>query len=176
MRSRIADIRNPGDVRRELQRCRPEVVFHLAAQAMVRASWEDPALTFETNVQGSVNVLDGLRHVSSVRACVMVTTDKCYENTGRGHAFAETDRLGGNDPYSASKAAAELVIASYRKCFFRDSATARIASARAGNVIGGGDWSRDRLCRIVSAASSGANRSFFVILKRGVPGSMFSNL
>lgn len=145
MHSRIADIRNPDEVRRDLEGCRPEVVFHLAAQPLVRTSFEDPAATFETNVQGSVNVLDAIRHVSSIRACVMVTTDKCYENTGAKGAFRETDRLGGNDPYSASKAAAELAIASYRKCFFQESGTARIASARAGNVIGGGDWSRDRL-------------------------------
>lgn len=145
MRSRIADIRHPDSVRHELETWRPEVVFHLAAQPLVRKSWENPGATFETNTQGSVNVLDAIRRVSSVRACVMVTTDKCYENSGSNRAFRETDRLGGHDPYSASKAAAELAIASYRQCFFGSAGTARIASARAGNVIGGGDWSRDRL-------------------------------
>lgn len=145
MESRIADIRNAAEVRRELESRAPEVVFHLAAQPLVRASWEEPASTFETNAQGSVNVLDAIRHVPSVRACVMVTSDKCYENFGAKKAFRETDRLGGDDPYSASKAAAEVAIASYRRCFFPKGGSTRVASARAGNVIGGGDWSRDRL-------------------------------
>jgi CDP-glucose 4,6-dehydratase len=145
MQSRIADIRNAVEVRRDLQEFRPDVVFHLAAQPLVRASFDEPAVTFETNVQGSVNVLEAIRHAPSVRACVMVTSDKCYENSGAGKAFRETDRLGGYDPYSASKAAAEVAIASYRKCFFQKAGSPRIASARAGNAIGGGDWSADRL-------------------------------
>jgi CDP-glucose 4,6-dehydratase len=145
MRSRIADVRQADRVRRDLESCGPEVVFHLAAQPLVGASFGDPAATFETNLMGTVNVLEAIRRVSSVRACVIVTSDKCYENKGVNKAFRETDRLGGRDPYSASKAAAEIAIASYRHSFFQEPRAARIASARAGNVIGGGDWSSDRL-------------------------------
>lgn len=122
----------------------PEIVFHLAAQPLVRAGYADPLGTFGTNVIGTANVLDALRGVSSVRAVVAVTTDKVYHNDERPHAYGEDDQLGGHDPYSASKAASELIIASYRQAFLADQGVA-LASARAGNVIGGGDWSEDRL-------------------------------
>jgi len=123
----------------------PEVVLHLAAQALVRVSYEDPVATFTTNVTGTVHVLEAIRRTPAVRAAVMVTSDKCYENTGQGRPFREDDRLGGSDPYSASKAGAELAIAAYRRSFFGAAHAPRVISVRAGNVIGGGDWSKDRL-------------------------------
>ena len=121
-----------------------EVVLHLAAQSLVRPSYDDPVDTFTTNVQGTVNVLEAVRHVPMVRSVVIVTSDKAYANEEWVWGYRETDRLGGSDPYSASKSAAEIVTHSYRKSFFAGGPT-RVASARAGNVIGGGDWSHMRL-------------------------------
>jgi CDP-glucose 4,6-dehydratase len=124
----------------------PEIVFHLAAQPLVRASYHDPLLTYATNAMGTAHVLEAGRHAVSVKASVIITSDKCYENLETGHAYRESDRLGGHDPYSASKACAELLIASYRASFLSlDQGKPQIASARAGNVIGGGDWAADRL-------------------------------
>lgn len=123
----------------------PDTVLHLAAQPLVRESYVRPVVTFATNVMGTAHVLESVRSTPSVRAVVIVTTDKVYENDGRGIPFVESDRLAGDDPYSASKAAAEIVTASYRRSFFRDPGAPRVASARAGNVIGGGDWAPDRL-------------------------------
>ncbi len=137
----ICDVRATAAVAMSAQ---PEIVFHLSAQALVRASYRDPLTTFSTNVLGTASVLDALRKVDSVKAVVAVTTDKVYQNLEHSYPFRETDRLGGHDPYSASKAASELVIASYRESFLRSKGVA-VASARAGNVIGGGDWSEDRL-------------------------------
>ncbi len=139
-----------GDVRDEtaLARClaaaRPEVVFHLAAQPLVRASYREPLDTFDTNVIGTVRLLDAVRTCDSVRAVVVVTTDKCYDNRERDAAYQEHDPLGGADPYSASKACAELVCDAYRRSFLAATGI-RLATARAGNVIGGGDWAADRL-------------------------------
>ena len=127
-----------------IKACRPEVVFHLAAQSLVRASYQDPLETFSVNVMGAANLLNGLRGVDSVRVAVMITTDKVYQNLEQPYPYREDDTLGGHDPYSASKAASEVVIASYRSAFLADQGVA-VASARAGNVIGGGDWSDDRL-------------------------------
>jgi CDP-glucose 4,6-dehydratase len=125
---------------------RPEVVFHLAAQPLVRDGYRDPTGTIRTNVLGTTHLLEAVRRASSVRAVVVVATDKVYENPELGHPFRETEPLGGHDPYSASKAAAELVVAAYRSSFFGpDGHPARVASARAGNVLGGGDWAVDRL-------------------------------
>ena len=125
----------------------PEIVFHLAAQSLVRLSYRDPIGTFATNIMGTANLLEALRDVPSVKSVVVVTTDKCYENQDHNTAFRESDPLGGSDPYSCSKAAAELVTAAYRRSFFADGPcmTAGVATARAGNVIGGGDWAADRL-------------------------------
>ena len=123
---------------------RPSVVLHMAAQARVRRSYADPVETFATNVMGTVNLLHALRDTEHLRAALIVTTDKVYANDDSGRDFTENDRLGGHDPYSASKAAAEMATASYAASFFRDRGV-RIATARAGNVIGGGDWSQDRL-------------------------------
>ena len=127
-----------------IKSCRPEVVFHLAAQSLVRTSYRDPLETFAVNVMGTANLLNGLRGVDSVRVAVMITTDKVYQNLEQPYPYREDDALGGHDPYSASKAASEIVIASYRSAFLADNGVA-VASARAGNVIGGGDWSEDRL-------------------------------
>ena len=140
------DVRDLSALRHSMHAARPEVLFHLAAQALVRTSYADPVTTFTTNVIGTVNVLESLRSMPSVRAAVLVTSDKCYANSGEGRAFRESDLLGGSDPYSSSKACAEMAITAYRESFFlQDAASPRIVSVRAGNVIGGGDWSSDRL-------------------------------
>jgi CDP-glucose 4,6-dehydratase len=142
--STMGDIRHADDVRRFIKENPPEIVFHLAAQPLVRASYRAPLETFATNVQGTANVLEALRHTNSARVVVCVTTDKVYRNREWIWPYREEDALGGHDPYSASKAAAELVVSSYRDSFFHEQGVA-LASARAGNVIGGGDWSEDRL-------------------------------
>jgi CDP-glucose 4,6-dehydratase len=138
------DIRNATTLDAALTSFAPEIVFHLAAQPLVRASYADPILTFDTNVLGTARVLDAVRRTPSVRAVVSVTTDKCYLNDELQRPFTESDPLGGHDPYSASKACAEIVSAAYRDSFLAE-ANCALATARAGNVIGGGDWSTDRL-------------------------------
>lgn len=142
--SYLQDLRDAPAVAAIVQRADPEIVFHLAAQALVRAGYRDPLGTFATNVQGTANLLDTLRPLHELRVVVAITTDKVYRNLEHAFPYRETDPLGGHDPYSASKAAAELVIACYRDAFLAERGVA-IASARAGNVIGGGDWSEDRL-------------------------------
>jgi CDP-glucose 4,6-dehydratase len=144
MRSHRLDIRDAPAVASLAQAVQPDIVLHLAAQPLVRASYRDPLASFSTNVMGTANVLDALRGLDSVRVAVMVTTDKVYQNLEHAYPYREDDALGGHDPYSASKAASEIVIASYRDAFLARQGVA-IASARAGNVIGGGDWSEDRL-------------------------------
>ncbi|MGI4756715.1 MAG: CDP-glucose 4,6-dehydratase [Janthinobacterium lividum] len=144
------DIRDGERLRASIQEFRPEIVFHLAAQPLVRYSYEDPVGTYATNVLGTVNLLESVRHTPGVRAVVSVTTDKCYENKEWIWPYRETDPLGGYDPYSSSKACAEIVSAAYRQSFFPVAElgkkhTVAVATARAGNVIGGGDWSTDRL-------------------------------
>lgn len=142
---RRVDIRNAGAIQRVINEVQPEIVFHLAAQPLVRRSYRDPLETWSTNVMGTANVLEACRHQDSIRAIVVVTTDKCYQNREWPWGYREIDPLGGHDPYSASKAAAELVAGSYRSAFFADNSSLLLATARAGNVIGGGDWSEDRL-------------------------------
>jgi CDP-glucose 4,6-dehydratase len=127
-----------------LATAQPEVVFHMAAQPLVRASYDDPLGTYMTNVMGTAHVLDACRHIPSVKTIVAITTDKCYQNNGSGVPFVEGDALGGHDPYSSSKACSELVASAYRDSFLR-SAGVNLATARAGNVIGGGDFAADRL-------------------------------
>ncbi len=140
------DIRDAAAVERELDRARPEIVIHMAAQPLVRRSYLAPRETYETNVLGTVNVLEAVRLCEGVRAVVLVTSDKCYESRAPGAGgHREGDPLGGCDPYSSSKAAAELVAGAYRRSFFSDPGGPRLATARAGNVIGGGDWGEDRL-------------------------------
>ncbi len=148
--STIADIRDSTSLERAFKSNQPEIVFHMAAQSLVRPSYNDPVETFTTNVIGTVNVLESIRKCKSVvKAVVIVTSDKCYENRQLALGYRENDPLGGYDPYSSSKACAELVTASFRSSFFnrKDSQGngVSIASARAGNVIGGGDWAADRL-------------------------------
>lgn len=128
-----------------IQDIQPEIVFHLAAQALVRLSYDEPKLTFDTNVTGSVNVLEAIRNNNSVKSLIYVTSDKCYKNKEWIWGYRENDELGGHDPYSASKAAAEIVFSSYRDSFFSKNKNIGIASVRAGNVIGGGDWALDRI-------------------------------
>lgn len=153
------DVRDGEAVRGAFAEARPEIVMHLAAQPMVRRSYLQPALTYEINVMGTVNVLEAVRATDNVRSVVVVTSDKCYDNhgdVGRQQAFIESDAMGGSDPYSSSKGCAELVTAAYRASYFAAANAPRVASARAGNVIGGGDWGEDRLIAdVVRAAQSG---------------------
>jgi len=142
--SRFFDVREGAALDAMIKQIRPEIVFHLAAQPLVRTSYRDPVETFSTNVMGTAHVLDSLRGSEHARVAVMVTTDKVYRDGNRQRPYREDDALGGHDPYSASKAASEMVIASYRDAFLAEQGVA-VASARAGNVIGGGDWSSDRL-------------------------------
>ena len=139
------DIRDARGVVDAVTRARPEIVFHLAAQSLVRRSYREPLETWTTNVLGTANLLEACRQVEGVRAILVVTSDKCYESSGDRRRYRESDALGGHDPYSASKAAAELVSTSYRESFFDSVGSPLLATARAGNVIGGGDWSQDRL-------------------------------
>ncbi len=163
LQARIADRMDSreGDVRDFEQLCaavaeaQPEIVFHMAAQSLVRPSYESPVETFGTNVMGTAHLLEALRDVPSVRAAVIVTSDKCYENDGRAEPFAESAPMGGHDPYSASKGCAELVTAAYARSFFADS-QCTVASARAGNVIGGGDWAVDRIVPDLARAAESA--------------------
>jgi len=151
----IADLGDLEKLRKTCEDNRPDVILHLAAQSLVRRSYANPIETFQTNVLGTAHVLEAARSTPSVRACVIVTTDKCYENRETLRAYREDDALGGHDPYSASKGAAEIVTSSYRRSFFADDTSANIGSARAGNVIGGGDWAEDRLIPDVVRAIKG---------------------
>jgi len=145
VRHEIGDVRNAEAVTALVVRSRPQVVFHLAAQPLVRASYLDPVTTYATNIMGTAHLLDAVRRTEDVRAVIIVTSDKCYENTGSLWGYRETDSMGGRDPYSSSKGCAELIAKAYRQSFFQQRNAARIATARSGNVIGGGDWSSDRL-------------------------------
>jgi len=139
------DIRNYDKIREIFLRTSPDVVFHLAAQALVLDSYSLPRETFEINTMGTVNILESIRHTPSIKAGIIVTSDKCYENREWVYGYRETDPLGGHDPYSGSKGAAEIVISSYNRSFFSESNKPVISSVRAGNVIGGGDWSKNRI-------------------------------
>jgi CDP-glucose 4,6-dehydratase len=151
-----ADVRDADAVAGTVARVRPEVLLHLAAQPLVRPSFDDPRGTYEVNVMGTVNVLEAVRLADGVRTVVNVTSDKCYENREWEWAYREDEPMGGHDPYSSSKGASELVTSAYRRSFFSDPDGTRLASARAGNVIGGGDWGADRLIPdLMRAALSG---------------------
>ncbi|MEY2419115.1 MAG: CDP-glucose 4,6-dehydratase [Actinomycetota bacterium] len=153
-----SDVRDGDAVDKAVKAVEPDIVFHLAAQPLVRAAWADRRSTYGTNVMGTVNVLEASLAVESVRGVVVVTTDKVYENNEEGRPFAEGDRLGGHDPYSASKAAAEIAVGPYRRSDLMGLHAAPVSSVRAGNVIGGGDWSADRLIPdIVRALEAGEN-------------------
>lgn len=149
MLSLSGDVLNQRNLFAAIDEHRPEVVFHLAAQALVRESYANPVVTYATNTMGVVHLLEAVRNVTGVRAVVCVTSDKCYRNRGRMWSYSENEPMGGYDPYSSSKGCAELVAASYRNSFFNESDYSQhrvaLATARAGNVIGGGDWSKDRL-------------------------------
>ncbi len=144
VRSVEGDVRDREAVARVMRDAAPEIVLHLAAQSLVRPSYEDPLGTWATNVMGTAHVLEAARHVPGLRAVLIVTSDKCYENREWVWGYRESDAMGGHDPYSASKGAAEILAASWRRSFFGDGRIG-VATARAGNVIGGGDWARDRL-------------------------------
>ena len=148
-KSIIGDVRNLDQLRSAMTAANPEIVIHMAAQPLVRYSYVNPVETYATNVMGTVHVLDSIRNLPSVRATVVITTDKCYENKEWVWGYRENEPMGGQDPYSNSKGCAELVTSAYRQSYFSDAAYAKhrhaLASARAGNVIGGGDWSEDRL-------------------------------
>lgn len=142
--SRFCDIRDPEGLSNIVRKAEPQIVLHLAAQPLVRASYRQPVETFAVNVMGTAHLLDALRDLNSVRVAIIVTTDKVYQNREWPFPYRENDSLGGHDPYSASKAASEMVVASYRDAFLAEQGLA-VATARAGNVIGGGDWGKDRL-------------------------------
>lgn len=142
--STIGDIRDLATVQQAMQACQPDIVIHMAAQPLVRLSYAEPVETYATNVMGTVHVLESARHCPSVKAIVVVTTDKCYDNKEWLWGYREDEPMGGHDPYSNSKGCAELVTSAYRRSFFQEKGIA-LASARAGNVIGGGDWAADRL-------------------------------
>lgn len=160
MNSHFCDIRDAAALASQVRLAQPEVVFHLAAQPLVRASYREPLQTFATNLMGTANVLDTMRGLDGVRVAVMITTDKVYRNQEHVYPYREDDVLGGHDPYSASKAASEVVITSYRDSYLAAQGVA-VASARAGNVIGGGDWSEDRL--IPDAVRAWASEQALVI-------------
>jgi CDP-glucose 4,6-dehydratase len=150
------DIRDAVALEAAVRQCDPEIIIHLAAQPLVRLSFAEPRATFETNVMGTVNLLEAARTAPALRAVVVVTSDKCYENRGWEWGYREDEPMGGHDPYSSSKGAAELVTAAYRRSFFSGGAGAAVATARAGNVIGGGDWGPERLLPdLVRAALEG---------------------
>lgn len=146
------DINAFEPLREALEQARPSVVLHLAAQSIVREGYDAPLATFATNAMGTAHVLEAVRQTTSVEAALMVTTDKCYKNNEWEWPYRENDSLGGHDPYSSSKACAELITDAYRKSFFSDVSQPVIASARAGNVIGGGDWSNDRIVPDIARA------------------------
>lgn len=145
LRHVLGDVRDAMTVRRVIEETKPDFVFHLAAQPLVRLSYAQPVETYATNVMGTAHVLDALRVAARPAVVVVVTTDKCYENREWVHSYREEDALGGHDPYSSSKGAAELVVSAYRRSFFVADSGIALASARAGNVIGGGDWAQDRI-------------------------------
>jgi len=158
MESHDLDIRDRERLRQCVLKARPELVFHLAAQPLVRRSYLDPLGTWATNVMGTAHLLDACREVDSLAAALVITTDKCYKNNEWDWGYREIDPLGGHDPYSASKAGSELVVESYRRSFFSGDSKPLLASARAGNVIGGGDWSEDRLVPdLVRAVEAGVS-------------------
>lgn len=143
----LDDVNNLESITACISKYKPDYVFHLAAQSLVRESYEQPILTFQTNIMGTINVLEAIRNFSFIKSCIVVTSDKCYDNKEIEYAYKETDPLGGYDPYSASKGATELVTASYRNSFFLsgDKPFTPISTARAGNIIGGGDWANHRI-------------------------------
>ena len=145
-KEKIGDIRNFAKIENFIKSVKPDIVFHLAAQPLVRKSYSNPIETLETNIIGTANLLEACRKIKTIKSIVLITTDKCYENIEKkNYSYKETDKMGGYDIYSASKGSAELIISSFRRSYSEDFKNCIISSARAGNVIGGGDWSNDRL-------------------------------
>jgi len=156
MNSVLGDVRDREGLAQAMLKVKPEIVIHMAAQALVRYSYQNPVETYEVNVMGTVNLLEAVRACDSVRSVLVITSDKCYENQEREAGYQEHEPMGGFDPYSNSKGCAELVVSAYRQSFFENGKHVAIATARAGNVIGGGDWSEDRLIPdMVRAFSAG---------------------
>lgn len=154
--SYIQDINEIGITNEIIQKINPEIIFHLAAQPLVRLSYEEPVKTLATNIMGTANILESARKLTDLKAVVVVTSDKCYENKEWVWGYRENEAMGGKDPYSASKGCAEILTSAYRNSFFNNPNSALIASARAGNVIGGGDWAKDRIVTdIVNSAAAG---------------------
>ena len=145
MQTEIGDIRNLQQLSQSIRSFNPDVLLHLAAQPLVRLSYKEPVDTYSTNVMGTVNILEAARYAPQLKSVVIITTDKCYENREWEWGYRENEPMGGHDPYSNSKGCAELVVSAYQRSFFHTPDTAAVASARAGNVIGGGDWAEDRL-------------------------------
>ena len=143
--SYFGDIRDKKKLSDKINEFKPDIIFHLAAQPLVKESYRDPKFTFSTNILGTVNILESIREVTSIKSAVIITSDKCYKNYEKKSGYSEEDELGGEDPYSASKAAAENIFYSYQKSFFKNKKKIGLVSVRAGNVIGGGDWSQDRI-------------------------------
>lgn len=175
-----ADICDGERMKAIFREYRPDIVFHLAAQPLVRLSYDIPVETYRTNVMGTINILEAIRVTDSVKVSVMITTDKCYENKEQIWGYRENEPMGGYDPYSSSKGAAEIAIASWRRSFFNPEEYEKhgksIASVRAGNVIGGGDWALDRIIPDCIRALKWANLLKSVVLKPFARGSMCSNL
>jgi CDP-glucose 4,6-dehydratase len=142
--SHFGDVRDLKGLKELVAKAKPDIIFHLAAQPLVRLSYEDPVSTFETNVMGTVNILEAARSLPHLQSCLVITSDKCYQNNEWAYSYRENDPMGGYDPYSASKGAAEIVVGSYRTSFFKEPLRG-LGTARAGNVIGGGDWADNRI-------------------------------
>jgi len=139
------DIKNLEKIKLVIHEHKPDVVFHFAAQSLVRSSYDNPIDTFHTNILGTANILESIRDCKTTKVCVVMTSDKCYETPMDGHSCKEDDKMGGSDPYSASKGSAEIIVSSYQRSFFNENNDCGIVSTRVGNVIGGGDWAKDRL-------------------------------
>ncbi len=155
------DVRDEKKLNKAVKKCNPDIIFHLAAQALVKESYISPKFTFSTNMLGTLNILDIIVNQRSLKSAVIITSDKCYKNFERKSGYSENDEIGGEDPYSASKAAAENIFLSYSKSFFKNKNNLGLASVRAGNVIGGGDWSKDRI--IPDLVKSIINNKKFII-------------
>ena len=139
------DIKNLEKIKSVINEHKPDVIFHFAAQSLVKSAYVDPIDTLHTNILGTANLLESIRDVNAIKVCIVMTSDKCYETPMDGHSCKEDDKMGGNDPYSASKGAAEIIVSSYRRSFFEKNDDCGIVTTRVGNVIGGGDWAKDRL-------------------------------
>ena len=159
MTSVTGDVRDLASLKSFVEKASPEIVIHMAAQSLVRRSYTDPVGTYDTNIMGTVNLLEAVRHIGSVRVVIIVTSDKCYNNEERAQGYREDEPMGGYDPYSSSKGCAELITAAYRNSFFNsanfDQHETAVASVRAGTVVGGGDWAEDRLIPDIVAAFQG---------------------